>query len=214
MIKMRRSAEKPKGLLLLSGGIDSPVAGHLALKEADLIALHFSSEDITGKESIEKSEKICKKIGIKKLLVCDIGKELAEIAAKCSHSYYFVLMRRLMLRTAEKIAIKEKCCFILTGESLAQVSSQTLSNLAVISESVKMPVARPLLGMEKEEIMQVAERIDTFETSKGKEFCDALGPRHPITRACIENVLREEKKLEIEKMVLNAVKKTKKNKIN
>ena len=196
---------KPKGLLLLSGGIDSPVAAYLAGKEAELVALHFSSEKIVGEESIDKSKKLCKVLGIKRLIVIDISDQLAEIAGKCKHAYYFVLMRRLMYRIAERIAEKEQCDFILTGESLAQVSSQTLANLVVISQAIKTPVARPLLGFEKEETIKIAEHIGTFEISKGKEMCDVLGPKHPITRARIERVLEEEKKLDLEKMIGEAL---------
>lgn len=199
---------KPKGLLLLSGGIDSPVAGHLAMKKAKIIALHFSSEKITGKESIAKSEKLCKALGIKKLIVVDISDQLVEIASKCKHAYYFVLMRRLMYRIAERIAKKERCDFIVTGESLAQVSSQTLKNLSAISFAAKMPIARPLLCLEKEETIKIAEHIGTFEISKGHEFCDALGPRHPITKASITRVLEEEAKLDLEKMTSDALTKT------
>lgn len=198
--------QKPKGLLLLSGGIDSPVAAYLIGKKAELIALHFSNEKITGKESIDKSKKLCKVLGIKKLLVIDISDQLAEIAGKCKHAYYFVLMRRFMLRIAERIAKQCHCDFIATGESLGQVSSQTLANLATISKAINMPIIRPLLGFDKEEIIKIAEQIGTFEISKGREMCDVLGPKHPITHASIEKVLEEERKLKIEDMVKEALK--------
>ncbi len=200
---------KPKGLLLLSGGIDSPVAGYLAKKKAELIALHFSSEKITGKESIEKSKEICKILGISRLIVVDISKQLADIASKCKHAYYFVLMRRLMYRIAEALAKEQKCDFIVTGESLAQVSSQTLANLAAISQAIKFPVARPLLGFEKEETIKIAEQIGTFEISKGPELCDVLGPKHPVTKARLHRVLEEEKNLDVGKMVEDALKQAK-----
>jgi len=197
---------KPLALLLLSGGIDSPVAGYLAKKKAEVIALHFSSEKITGKQSIEKSIKLCKILGIKRLFVCDISDQLVEIASRCKHAYYFVLMRRFMLRAAERIAKREHCDFILSGESIAQVSSQTLKNLAAISSAIQMPIARPLLCLEKEEIIKIAEKAGTFETSKGPEFCDALGPKHPITKASLARVLEEESKLDMERMLGDALK--------
>ncbi|MEM4598940.1 MAG: 7-cyano-7-deazaguanine synthase [Candidatus Diapherotrites archaeon] len=205
-----RKQKKPKALLLLSGGIDSPVAGYIAMKKADVLALHFASEKVTGRESIEKSIKLCKILGIKELLVIDISDELIEIASKCKHAYYFVLMRRFMLRVAEGVAEKKGCCLIVTGESIGQVSSQTLKNLSVISQAVKILIARPLLCLEKDEIVHMAHSIGTFDASKGPEYCDALGPKHPVTKASLERVLEEEKKLPVENMIDNAIKRSKK----
>ncbi|MEM4662849.1 MAG: 7-cyano-7-deazaguanine synthase [Candidatus Diapherotrites archaeon] len=201
--------KKPKALLLLSGGIDSPVAGYLVKGSVKLKALHFSSSKITGNESIKKCKAICKILGIDELLITDISDELLEIANKCKHAYYFVIMRRLMYRIANEIAKKEKCDFIATGESIGQVSSQTLANLSVISLASNIPIVRPLLCMEKEEIIKIAEDIGTFEISKGPEYCDALGPKHPVTKAHIKNVLVEEEKIDVHKLVCNALKKTK-----
>jgi len=204
-MKFNSAMQKPKGLLLLSGGIDSPVAAYLVGRKAELIALHFSNEKITGKESIEKSKQLCRVLGIKKFIVIDISDQLAEIASKCKHAYYFVLMRRIMYRIAERIAKQEQCDFIATGESLGQVSSQTLANLVAISQATNMPIVRPLLGFDKEETIKIAKQIGTFEISKGKEMCDVLGPKHPITRASIARVLEEESKLELESMVETAL---------
>ncbi|MCX8189930.1 MAG: 7-cyano-7-deazaguanine synthase [Candidatus Diapherotrites archaeon] len=207
---MQKAKAKPKALLLLSGGIDSPVAGHIAMKSAEVVALHFASEKITGKESINKSIKLCRILRIKKLFIVDISDELIEIASKCKHAYYFVLMRRFMLRVAEEIAKKENCSFVVTGESIGQVSSQTLQNMSVISLAVMIPLVRPLLCMEKDEIVRIAHKIKTFEASKGPEYCDALGPKHPVTKASLEKVLEEEKKMPVQKMVENALAKCKK----
>jgi len=196
---------KPRGLLLLSGGIDSPVAGYLAGKKAEIVALHFSNEEFAGKESIEKAEKISKKLGFGKILVIDLSSQLKEIAEKAALAYYFVLQRRLFLGIAEKIAEKEKCDFIVTGDSLGQVSSQTLANMSVISRRAKIPIVRPLLGFNKQETTKLAEELGTFEISKGPEMCDVLGPKHPSTHASLERVEEEEAKADFPVLIEKAV---------
>jgi thiamine biosynthesis protein ThiI len=184
-----------KGLLLLSGGIDSPVAGHIEQQaETEVVAVHFSNERFAGSESVVKVRKLSELLGIR-LHVIDISDQLAEIAEKCNQKYYFVLMKRLMLRLAETIAEQEGCDFLITGENLGQVSSQTLRNLAVIDRATKFYVARPLLIFDKMDIVKIAERIGTFNISKGPEICDVLGPKHPTTQAREDLVLEEEDKL-------------------
>src|SRR3989338_2774278 len=187
-----------KGLLLLSGGIDSPVAAYMMKQlDVDLSAVHFSIEPITDNNPELKCRRISEKLGIKKLHVINVAKEYQEIATKCTHKHYFVLTKRLMYKIAEKIAKKEKCDFLVTGENLAQVSSQTLENLVVINKVVKIPVLRPLLGFDKNEIIKIAERIGTFEISKGPEVCDLFGPKHLSTRVDEEIILEEEKNLDL-----------------
>ncbi len=186
----------PKGILLLSGGIDSAVAGYLAKKGgSELAGLHFSSEKITGKEPFEKAKKLAKMLGVKKLFSVEASDAFAELTKKCEHKYYFVFMKRLMLKTAARLAKKEKAQFIVTGDSLGQVSSQTLSNMSAIDRAVDLPVIRPLLSFDKTEIISLARKIGTLETSTGKEMCDALGPAHPATKTDYEKLLEEEKKL-------------------
>jgi len=195
-----------KALLLLSGGIDSPVAGYIAKQRGlEVIAVHFSNEKFAGKESIEKCKKLAKHVGIKKLFIVDISDQLGEIAKTCHPRYYFVLMKRFMLRAAEKIAEKEKCNFLLTGENLGQVSSQTLENLAVIDKATKLHVLRPLLTYDKMDIVKKAEQICTFEISKGPEMCDVLGSKHPSTRAKEATILEQETKLDYRQMLEKAV---------
>jgi len=195
-----------KALLLLSGGIDSPVAGYIEKQNGiEIIALHFSNQKFAGKESIEKCKKLTMKIGIKKLYNIDIAEQLSEFAKKCNTKYYFVLMKRFMLRVAEKVAKKENCDFILTGENLGQVSSQTLENLVVIDKATKLHVLRPLIVYDKVDIIRKAEQIGTFEISKGPEMCDVLGPKHPSTRAKESAVIEEENKVEYAQMVNNAI---------
>ena len=183
-----------KALLLLSGGFDSPVAGWM-MKKMEVLAVHFSYEPLTNNEPEVKSRKLAEFLGFKKFFVVNISREIKKIAEKCERKYYFVLMKRLMFRKAEVLAKKEGCDFLITGENLGQVSSQTLENLYAIDSAVRIPVLRPLITMDKQEIIKIAEKIGTFETSKGKEMCDVLGPEHPSTKARLEIVLDEEKKL-------------------
>lgn len=185
-----------KALLLISGGFDSPVAGYLMQqKGAEIIAVHFSYEPFTDNGPEIKSKRACDMLGFEKFIVVNISKECEQIAKNCNHKLYFVLTKRLMLRKAEEIAKKESCDFLITGENLAQVSSQTLSNLRSITDAVKIQVIRPLLTYDKEEIIKIARDIGTYEISIGPEVCDVLGPKHPATRSKLEEVKLEEEKL-------------------
>lgn len=184
-----------KTLLLLSGGIDSPVAGHLLKKKGfPLEAIHFSLEPYTDSEPEDKSRALAKKLGLP-FHVMSISREVKQIVDKCDRRFYFILMKRDMFRKAEALARKLSCKALATGESLGQVSSQTLENLRAIDSSVSIPVLRPLIAMDKQEIVSIAEKIGTFETSKGKEACDVLGPEHPATKATLDQVLEQEKLL-------------------
>ena len=184
------------GLLLLSGGIDSPVAGWLMMRKMEIAAIHFYTAEFTGTESLAKARTLARHLGIKTIYTVDASKAFAQVVEKAYHKYYFIFTKRLMLRTAELIARREGMEFLITGESIGQVASQTLKNLEVITEAVSMPVARPLLAMGKDEIIKIARKIGTLETSEGKEFCDFLGPKTPATGAKLDIVKNEEKKLE------------------
>ena len=194
--------EKSEALLLLSGGIDSPIAGFLTLKnKIGLSAVHFSTEKFTGKESIEKAQKLCKLIGIRKLFIADTSTAFEEISKKTEHKLYFVITKRLMFRAAERIAEKNGMQFLVSGENIGQVSSQTLSNLTVIDRAVSIPVIRPLLSLDKMQIVAIASSTGSFEISKGPEMCDYLEPKHPATKATEEWVKKEEEKLNIDQLV-------------
>lgn len=185
-----------KAIALISGGIDSPVATYLVKRFGiEIIALHFSTELFTGGESKNKVKKICKKLGIKKTIFVDASRNFEKIAKKCKRKYYFVLIKRFMLRKAKEIVDKEKCDFIITGENIAQVSSQTLINLISITKAVDIPILRPLLTWDKNDIVKLAEKIGTFEISKGPEICDLLGPKHPATISDHKRLLEEEAKI-------------------
>ncbi|HLD57842.1 MAG TPA: 7-cyano-7-deazaguanine synthase [archaeon] len=195
-----------KGLLLLSGGFDSPVAGHLMKRQGvDIIAVHFSSKLVTDVESEKKSDRLAQKLDFKRFFSIDISPQLIRLSKECNHKLYFVLMKRLMYKIAERIAKKEKCKFLITGENLAQVSSQTLQNLGIIDRSVNLPVMRPLLGLDKQEIINMAKEIGTYEISCGPEHCDALGPLKPITKAKLREVLEAEDQINIKALVDNVL---------
>jgi len=159
-----------KVISFLSGGIDSPVASFLAMKRGcEVVFLHFHSFPLVSKKSIEKCQKIIKILSDyqlkNKLILVPFQKIQAHLKINAPAKYLIVLYRRSMLRIGQKIAQKEKAKAIFTGESLAQVSSQTLDNLATIEEAVKIPVLRPLIGMDKQEIIDLARKIGTYEVS-------------------------------------------------
>ena len=191
-----------KAVLLLSGGFDSPVAGRLMADQGfDLVAAHFSLEPITDAGSSVKSRKLVEILGIPSLYVVRVGEAFAEVAHACHRRFYFVLTKRLMVRLADSIADRESADVLLTGENLGQVSSQTLVNLQAIDAAARHPVLRPLIGMDKQEIMDLAKRFGTYETSVGPEICDLLGPPRPATAARLEQVRAEETKLDIDALV-------------
>jgi thiamine biosynthesis protein ThiI len=198
--------ETPQGTLLLSGGIDSPVAGHLmASQGAEIFALHCSLEPFTDNAPEKKSKKIAETLGFSAFYVAHLGDALAEIARQSRRRYYFVLSKRLMFRVAEALAHREGAGFLITGESLGQVSSQTLWNLRAIEAAVRIPVVRPLIGWDKVDIVREAEAIGSFPISVGPEVCDVLGPAHPTTRAKLEVVEAEEARLPYEELLEDSV---------
>jgi len=186
---------KNKVILLLSGGFDSGLAGYLLEQKGyTIIPLHLSNVDFAGEESIEKSVELARKFNWKKLYVIDIADALEALVDKCKHSYYFVLMKRFMLKLASSFAKQEGATYIATGESLGQVSSQTLANISVIEEATSFRVLKPLITFDKEKIISMTREIGTFDISSGPEVCDLLGPKHPIVNANLEHTLNEEKK--------------------
>ena len=195
-----------KALLLISGGIDSPIAGLVAQKNGfELSAIHFSQVPFTDSSPEEKSLASAKKLGIKELIVVEVGDELKEIADTTYREYYFVLMKRFFIKVSAEIARKKKIKFLVTGESLGQVSSQTMSNLNTINLAVKEEILRPLLFLDKQEIIDVSRAEGFYEISTGKEMCDALATGRPKTITRVENVLTEEKKCEIDTLVERAL---------
>ena len=180
-----------KAVALLSGGIDSPVAIHLMKDRLDIIAVHFHQKELTDGREIEKVKELAKILHIRKTYLVPFTAVLKEIVAKCSHQNYYILQKILMMKAAEIIAEKEKAKFLITGENLAQVSSQTLSNLATITSFASLEIFRPVLAFDKQEIIDKAKAISTYDTSSGPEICSLLGPKHPATRSDKENIKKE-----------------------
>lgn len=176
-------------LVLMSGGIDSPVAAYLAMKRGTRAHyVHFHSAPYTSDASVEKVERLVRLLtrhqGSSRLAVVPFGDCQREIVSSCPERLRVVIYRRMMLRTAERIARRWRCEALVTGESLNQVASQTLENMAAIDRVAHMPVLRPLVGMDKQEIIALAERAGTFDLSilPHQDSCSFLQPLHPATK--------------------------------
>ncbi len=199
--------------LLLSGGIDSPVAGWMVAKRGvKLSAVHFNSPPYTSERAKQKvldlakilSESCC---GLRVYVVPFTKIQLA-IYEQCPEEYTTLIMRRLMMRIAEKIARREGSGALVTGESIGQVASQTMEALGATDCAVEMPVFRPLIGFDKSEIIEIAEKIGTYETSSlpYEDCCTVFTPKHPATRPRKEQVLAAEAQLkEIDEMLEEAL---------
>ncbi len=192
-----------KGLLLLSGGIDSPVAGYmLAKRGVTLEALHFESFPYTSERAREKvmelARLLCEYTTHIKFHVISLTHIQEELRRACNEDYFTLLLRRYMMTLAERVARRNNCHALITGESLAQVASQTMKAIEVTDHAVNMPVYRPCIGLDKEEIVTIARKIGTFETSilPYEDCCTVFTPRHPKTRPDLEDVLAEEAKLD------------------
>ncbi|MEM4268458.1 MAG: 7-cyano-7-deazaguanine synthase [Candidatus Woesearchaeota archaeon] len=184
-----------KAVCLLSGGIDSPVAAWLMKKKGlGLVFLHFNNYSST--ESIEKARALAFLVDSKAKFICVDFKPFQEkILSRCNRRYQCILCKRTMYKIAEKIAIRKKARFIITGESIGQVASQTLENLLVLDDATKLHVLRPLLCFDKEETIRIAKKLGTYNLSTQKSHTCPYLPIHPLTKARIENVKNEEKKL-------------------
>lgn len=202
-----------KALVMLSGGIDSPVASWLAMKRGVAIeAIHFHSFPFTGEKAKEKVYELCKilakwngaPIRLHMIHFTEVQK---AIYANCDETYGITLLRRFMYRIAERIATERRCLAIYTGESVGQVASQTLESLATINAVVNMPVLRPLVAMDKEEIMQKAKQLGSFDTSilPYEDCCTVFLPDYPKIRPVLSEAEHEEEKLDIELLIEQAL---------
>lgn len=204
-----------KGMLLLSGGIDSPVSGYMIAKRGMKIdAIHYHSYPYTGEAAKQK--------------VIDLGKLISEytcglhltvvkfthiqeaIHEKCPEDLMITMMRRFMMRIAERIAIKRKCQAIITGENLGQVASQTIESMTSSNSVVKMPVLRPVIAFDKNDIINIAKNIGTYETSilPYEDCCTVFLPKYPAIKPRMERVLKEEKNLDVEALIEEAISST------
>lgn len=201
-----------KVLSLISGGIDSPVAAYLMAKRgAENIWLHFHSFPLVSRKSIEKVKKLAKvflnfqpKL---KVYFLPFSKIQMEIKGKVLPKYRILLYRRIMLKIAQEIAKKENCQAIVTGESLGQVSSQTLPNLNIIEEGILLPIFRPLIGQDKQEIIDLAKKIKTYQISilPQEDCCTLFVPKHATAAGNLKIMRKIEKKLNLKKMIKEAM---------
>lgn len=205
-----------KAALLVSGGIDSPVAGYMMAKRAiELISIHFASPPYTSKRAEQKVHSLLMKVaefcGKIKLYVVPFTKVQEEIQKSCPENYYTLIMRRFMMKISETIAKENRCEALITGESVGQVASQTLSALAVTDAIVSMPVFRPLIGLDKTEIIKISRDIETFDISvlPFEDCCTVFTPKHPKTRPHLSEVENIEKNLNYDLLCENAIKNAK-----
>lgn len=198
-----------KGLMLLSGGIDSPVAGYLIAKRGmKLDALHFHSYPYTSEQAKDKvitlAKELSQYLGHFNLHIVSFTKVQEEIHKHCLPEYMITIMRRIMMRVAEKICENNKLGAIVTGESLGQVASQTMESMQTTGSVLKsLPILRPCVAMDKEDIIKVANEIETFKTSilPYEDCCTVFLPKNPVIRPTIEKCLKEESKLDISSLV-------------
>ena len=197
---------------LLSGGIDSPVSTYMIAKRGvRLIPIHFFSFPYTSEAAkdkvIELARLLTEYCGRMTLEIVPFTHIQEEIRDKCPEEYFTLIMRRFMMRIAERIAADFGAQALITGESLGQVASQTIEALGCTDAVVNMPVFRPLIGNDKTEIMAIAEKIDTFETSilPYEDCCIVFTPRHPVTKPKVETMPKVESKLDVEALVNEAV---------
>lgn len=201
-----------KGLVLLSGGIDSPVAAWMMAKRGMMIeAMHFHSYPYTSPRAQEKVEDLARILaeycGRFKMHVINLLPIQEAIVENCPEEETTILVRRFMMRIAERIAKDNDCMMLITGENLGQVASQTAESLVVTDASVTLPVMRPLIAMDKVDIMDKAQEIGTYETSilPYEDCCTVFLPKHPTTKPRLEKILESESKLDCEALIEAAV---------
>ena len=192
-----------KAMLLLSGGIDSPVAGYMIAKRGvALDATYFHAPPYTSERAKQKVVDLAKLVarysGPINLHVVNFTDIQLYIYEKCPHEELTIIMRRYMMKLAEHFAKENRCLGLITGESIGQVASQTMQSLAATNEVCTMPVYRPLIGFDKQEIVEVSEKIDTYETSiqQFEDCCTIFVAKHPVTKPNIEYIKKSETKLE------------------
>lgn len=204
-----------KAMLLLSGGIDSPVAGYMMAKRGvHIAAIHYVSPPYTSDRAQLKVESLCQKLtdycgGI--AFYCVPFTELQEaIKDNCPEEYFTIIMRRLMMEIAQRIAAKDNCLALITGESVGQVASQTMAAIACTDAVCRIPVFRPCVGMDKTEIIEIARKIDTFDISiePYEDCCTVFTPRHPKVRPQLGDIENAQNSFDFEPLIQKAVENT------
>ncbi len=216
-VKLKGAGGLPVGcsgraMLLLSGGIDSPVAGYMMAKRGiSVSAIHFVSPPYTSDRALLKVEQLCEKItdycGDINFYCVPFTEIQEELKRRCPEEYFTIIMRRLMMEIAQRICEKEECLALITGESVGQVASQTLHAMVCTDAVCKIPVFRPLIGMDKTEIIEIARKIDTFDISilPYEDCCTVFTPRHPKIRPQLSQIEDAQKAGNFEEMVEKAV---------
>lgn len=199
-------------LLLLSGGIDSPVAAYMMAKRGlNVDAIHFQSPPYTSERALLKVEELCEKLtpycGDIRFYCVPFTEIQEALRDNCPEEYFTVIMRRLMMKIANIICEKHDYKALITGESVGQVASQTLMALACTDKASDVPVFRPVIGMDKKEIIEIARRIDTFETSilPYEDCCTVFTPKHPHTRPVLADVIAAEERFDFSELIEKAV---------
>lgn len=201
-----------KAMLLLSGGIDSPVAGWLVAKRGvEIEAVHYHSYPFTSDRAKEKVidlarilSKYCGRVRLHSINLLNIQKTINE---KCPSAEMTILSRRFMMAIAEKVALDRKCKALITGESIGQVASQTLESLNVTNSTVNVPVFRPLIAMDKMDIVKISKKIETYETSilPFEDCCTVFLPDRPVTKPRLERIVESEQALDVEGLINDAI---------
>lgn len=202
-------------LLLLSGGIDSPVAGYMMAKRGiHISAIHYVSPPYTSERARLKVEQLCEKMTDycgNIAFFCVPFTEIQEaIKNNCPEEYFTIIMRRIMMEIAQQIAGKDECLALITGESVGQVASQTLSAIRCTDAVCRMPVFRPLIGMDKTEIVEISRKIDTFDISTlpYEDCCTVFTPKHPKVRPALSDVEKAQAQFDFSNLIKKAVEDT------
>ncbi len=201
------TAPKAKIVTLISGGIDSPVAAYLIGQRPDIqiIPIYFDIYPPSDETSRIKTVRCCQKLGFKEIYILPHSQTLREIVENCWRKMTCIICRRMMLQVAERFARQLRAEALVTGESLGQVASQTLPNIYAVEEAIRIPVLRPLIGLDKEEVVSIAKRIGTYvDSTLPSNRCESA-PKHPSTEAKLKRLLEEESRLNVERLVAQSL---------
>ncbi|MDD1687276.1 hypothetical protein [Methanoregula sp.] len=196
-----------KLVCLVSGGIDSPVAAYMMIRRGvEIVAVHMDNRPFTDDKNLDKALLLVRHLqevtnSPIKTYVVPHGPNHVTFARNCNRHLHCLFCRRMMFRVAERIAEREGAVGILTGESMGQVASQTVQNLTVVTQVTKLPLIRPLIGMDKQEIIEIARKIGTYEISILPGLCCTIVPKQPSTAAKLADVIGEEEKVDIDALV-------------
>ncbi len=201
-----------RGLLMLSGGIDSPVAGYMTIKRGvELYYLYFESRPHTSIEARNKVRDLARKLEKYntngKLMVVNFTKIQETIYKNLDTTYLITIMRRMMYRIAERVAKKNKCLAIVNGESIGQVASQTLASMIAVNDVTNYPILRPLCSFDKLDIIEISKKIDTYDISilPYEDCCTVFVPRHPVINPNLKHIYSEEAKIDFDTLINEAV---------